>query len=37
MGLKIMQFRAATIGARLSIGRGESGGTRVCVECLQAP
>ncbi len=36
MGLKIMQFRAATIGARLSIGRRESGGTRVCVECAQA-
>jgi len=35
MGLKIMQFRAATIGARLSIGPRESGGTRVCVECLQ--
>ena len=36
MGLKIMQFRAATMGARLSIGTRESGGTRVCVECLQA-
>jgi two-component system sensor kinase FixL len=36
MGLKIMQFRAATMGARLSIGPRESGGTRVCVECLQA-
>jgi PAS domain S-box-containing protein len=36
MGLKIMKFRAATMGARLSIGPGESGGTRVCVECLQA-
>ena len=35
MGLKIMQFRAATIGARLSIGSGETGGTRVCVECPQ--
>jgi PAS domain S-box-containing protein len=35
MGLKIMQFRAATMGARLSIGPRESGGTRVCVECLQ--
>lgn len=37
MGLKIMQFRAATIGARLSIGPRQSGGTRVCVECFQAP
>ena len=36
IGLKIMRFRAATMGARLSIGRRESGGTRVCVECLQA-
>jgi PAS domain S-box-containing protein len=36
MGLKIMQFRAATMGARLSIGLRESGGTRVSVECLQA-
>jgi PAS domain S-box-containing protein len=36
MGLKIMQFRAATMGARLSIGPRKSGGTRVCVECLQA-
>lgn len=35
MGLKIMQFRAATMGARLSIGPRESGGTRVCVECIQ--
>jgi two-component system, LuxR family, sensor kinase FixL len=35
MGLKIMQFRAETIGARLSITARESGGTRVCVECLQ--
>jgi signal transduction histidine kinase len=34
MGLKIMQFRAATMGARLSIGPGDSGGTRVCVECV---
>jgi signal transduction histidine kinase len=36
MGLKVMQFRAAAMGARLSIGPRESGGTRVCVECLQA-
>jgi PAS domain S-box-containing protein len=36
MGLKIMQFRAATMGARLSIGPREKGGTRVSVECLQA-
>jgi PAS domain S-box-containing protein len=36
MGLKIMQFRAATMGARLSIGPRESGGTRVSVECVQA-
>ena len=35
MGLKIMQFRAATIGARLSVGPGKGGGTRVFVECLQ--
>jgi signal transduction histidine kinase len=36
MGLKIMQFRAATMGARLSIGPKENGGTRVSVECIQA-
>jgi PAS domain S-box-containing protein len=35
MGLKIMQFRAATIGARLSIGPGDHGGTLVSVECPQ--
>jgi two-component system, NarL family, sensor histidine kinase UhpB len=37
MGLKIMQFRAATIGARLSIGPGDHGGTLVSVECPQPP
>ena len=37
MGLKIMQFRAASIGARLSIGPGEHGGTLVSVECPQPP
>jgi PAS domain S-box-containing protein len=35
MGLKIMQVRAATIGARLSIGPGDHGGTRVTCECPQ--
>ena len=35
MGLKIMRFRAATIGARLSIGPGDHGGTLVSVECPQ--
>jgi len=35
MGLKIMQFRATLIGARLTISRGEHGGTKVTVECPQ--
>jgi signal transduction histidine kinase len=35
MGLKTMQFRAATIGARLLIGPGDHGGTLVSVECPQ--
>lgn len=37
MGLKIMQFRAATIGARLSLRPGDHGGTLVSVECPQQP
>jgi PAS domain S-box-containing protein len=36
MGLKIMQFRAATIGARLTVAPGMNGGTRVSVECAQS-
>jgi len=35
MGLKIMQVRAAIIGARLSIGSGDRGGTLVACECPQ--
>jgi signal transduction histidine kinase len=35
MGLKIMQFRATLIGARLTISPGEHGGTKVTVECPQ--
>ncbi len=35
MGLKIMQFRAKLIGARLTISPGERGGTQVTVECPQ--
>jgi PAS domain S-box-containing protein len=37
MGFKIMQFRAGIIGARLSIGPGDEGGTLVSVECPQPP
>jgi PAS domain S-box-containing protein len=37
MGLKILQYRSALIGARLSIGAGASGGTLVGVECPQPP
>jgi signal transduction histidine kinase len=35
MGLRIMQFRAGTIGALLSIGPAEHGGTLVTCECAQ--
>jgi PAS domain S-box-containing protein len=35
MGLTIMRFRASAIGARLSIGPGEHGGTLVTCECPQ--
>jgi|SRR5208282_2017721 len=35
MGIRIMQFRAANIGARLSIRSGEHSGTLVSVECPQ--
>ncbi len=35
MGLKIMQVRAAIIGARLSIGPGKRGGTLLTCECPQ--
>ncbi len=35
MGLKIMQFRAANLSARLSIKSGEHGGTLVSIECPQ--
>ena len=37
MGLKIMQFRAAAIGAHLSIEPWNAGGTLVHVECPQPP
>jgi PAS domain S-box-containing protein len=37
MGLKIMKFRASTIGARLVIGPGPHGGTLVSVVCPQLP
>ena len=37
MGLKIMQFRAVNMSARLSIGPGEHGGTLVSIECPQPP
>lgn len=33
MGLRIMKYRAGMIGARLSIGRGDHGGTLVACEC----
>jgi PAS domain S-box-containing protein len=36
MGLKIMQVRASIAGARLSIGPGDQGGTRVTCECPQS-
>jgi PAS domain S-box-containing protein len=35
MGLKIMRYRAASIGARLAIGPGIPGGTLVVCECPQ--
>src|SRR5947208_1792561 len=35
LGLKIMHYRAELIGARLSIGPGETGGTRLVCECPQ--
>jgi len=35
MGLKIMRYRAAMIGARLSIERGNPGGTLVVCHCSQ--
>jgi two-component system CheB/CheR fusion protein len=35
MGLTIMRHRAAAIGARLSIGPGAEGGTRLSCECPQ--
>jgi PAS domain S-box-containing protein len=35
MGLRIMQYRASLIGARLSVGPGEHGGTLVACECSQ--
>ena len=37
IGLKIMKFRASTIGARLVIGPGPHGGTLVSVVCPQLP
>jgi PAS domain S-box-containing protein len=37
MGQKIMQFRTASIGARLSVGPGDHGGTLITVECPQPP
>ncbi|TLZ23631.1 MAG: histidine kinase, partial [Gammaproteobacteria bacterium] len=35
LGLKIMHYRAELIGARLSIGPGETAGTRLVCECPQ--
>jgi PAS domain S-box-containing protein len=35
MGLKIMEYRAATIGAHLTIERGRQNGTQIIVECPQ--
>jgi PAS domain S-box-containing protein len=35
MGLRIMQYRAGMIGARLSVGPGDHGGTLVACECPQ--
>lgn len=35
MGLKIMRYRAAMIGAQLSIERGDPGGTLVVCQCSQ--
>jgi nitrate/nitrite-specific signal transduction histidine kinase len=35
MGLKIMRYRAAMIGARLSIERADPGGTVVVCQCSQ--
>ncbi len=35
MGLKIMRYRAAMIGARLSIQRGDPGGTLMVCQCSQ--
>ena len=36
MGLRIMQVRAATIGAQLSVGPGDRGGTVVSIVCPQS-
>ena len=36
MGLKVMAFRAALIGARFAIAPQATGGTRITVECQQA-
>lgn len=36
MGLRIMQVRAATIGATLSVGPGDQGGTVVSIVCPQS-
>ncbi len=36
MGLRIMQYRAAMIGARLRVGAGEHGGTTVVCTCPHA-
>jgi PAS domain S-box-containing protein len=35
MGLRIMRYRAGMIGARLSVGPGDHGGTLVACECPQ--
>jgi PAS domain S-box-containing protein len=35
LGLGIMRYRAAMIGGRLSVGSGDSGGTRIVVSCQQ--
>lgn len=35
LGLKVMHYRAELMGAHLSIGPGENGGTRLICECRQ--
>jgi signal transduction histidine kinase len=37
MGLRIMRYRASSIGGRLSVGRGADGGTLVICTVRQVP